>query len=103
RAAAACVASPLSLHDALPIFPQYRDGGVYLPLFDLGQHASGYPSGGGGPVQGELFCLPGLADIFCYKAGYIHVDSLLTRYWMNQDRKSTRLNSSHVSISYAVF
>src|SRR5699024_11441895 len=23
--------------------------------------------------------------------------------WLNQDRKSTRLNSSHVSISYAVF
>src|SRR5207249_12056442 len=24
-------------------------------------------------------------------------------YWLNADRKSTRLNSSHVSISYAVF
>src|SRR5690606_41277665 len=29
-----------------------------------------------------------------------HVDSPMTRY---QDRKSTRLNSSHVKISYAVF
>src|SRR5258708_23020496 len=26
-----------------------------------------------------------------------------TRSWMNQDRKSTRLNSSHQIISYAVF
>src|SRR5207249_11060569 len=27
----------------------------------------------------------------------------ITKSWLIQDRKSTRLNSSHVSISYAVF
>src|SRR5207249_8245147 len=38
---------------------------------------------------------------------YLNGDSLSTRYspldQINKDRKSTRLNSSHVSISYAVF
>src|SRR3712207_8923026 len=29
--------------------------------------------------------------------------SVVTQYWLGQDRKSTRLNSSHANISYAVF
>src|SRR5437868_13198581 len=32
-----------------------------------------------------------------------HVDRLIAEQRIAQDRKSTRLNSSHVSISYAVF
>src|SRR5690554_7157059 len=31
------------------------------------------------------------------------VSKLLLYYWHERDRKSTRLNSSHVRISYAVF
>src|SRR5436309_11531165 len=33
----------------------------------------------------------------------ISVQVLRQHQWINQDRKSTRLNSSHVKISYAVF
>src|SRR5207249_11926973 len=37
--------------------------------------------------------------------GYCHIvcNPLYTAYFTTEDRKSTRLNSSHVSISYAVF
>src|SRR5690625_6925184 len=34
---------------------------------------------------------------------YVHSNEQLLRQKMYQDRKSTRLNSSHVAISYAVF
>src|SRR5690606_40324702 len=30
-------------------------------------------------------------------------DSRVFKFWLSRDRKSTRLNSSHVKISYAVF
>src|SRR5438067_11383165 len=36
-------------------------------------------------------------------AGLAFVMAALTIVWRDTDRKSTRLNSSHVSISYAVF
>src|SRR5690606_40983557 len=76
-------ASPLSLHDALPISAD-RCGVRHHRGVGMGQHLPGHPgqlSGGEGRldegVVGEM-------------ADY-------------QDRKSTRLNSSHVKISYAVF
>src|SRR5690554_7758898 len=57
------------------------------------------------PVTGELTY--GLERIAMYIQG---VDSVYDLVWTNgpdgvdvQDRKSTRLNSSHVRISYAVF
>src|SRR3712207_6924420 len=65
----------LSLHDALPIFIQggLRTLGWLLP----GQlRSSAAPKGGFFPLQQEFLPL---------------------------DRKSTRLNSSHANISYAVF
>src|SRR3712207_8787690 len=70
----------LSLHDALPIFND-----------DIPDH-----------VEAEPF--PGLPastpwDILAQS------DKLIAADWelWNQDRKSTRLNSSHANISYAVF
>src|SRR3712207_7537791 len=67
----------LSLHDALPIFVPGRDG--------VGPAARPVPSAvhhvGRGPRGGRLRARP------------------LRR----EDRKSTRLNSSHANISYAVF
>src|SRR5690606_41506224 len=95
--------APLSLHDALPISRVGR--GVQpaaRPLLDLGQLVDHALAGEVGAAllrglrpqqerrgglhaeQGDL-ALPGL-------------DQLLVL-----DRKSTRLNSSHVKISYAVF
>src|SRR5699024_12170513 len=43
--------------------------------------------------------VPDLESIKSYKKGYEHGSSIDYK----KDRKSTRLNSSHVSISYAVF
>src|SRR5690625_7536044 len=63
----------LSLHDALPISDL------------VGGHLRGR-DGGGGRIGRELWC-----------------DEDDGRQDDLQDRKSTRLNSSHVAISYAVF
>src|SRR5437868_10727338 len=57
-----------------------------------------------GPVRREALGMrdrhigKGLAD-----HGHAMPADFLDRAWLEQDRKSTRLNSSHVSISYAVF
>src|SRR5699024_12801402 len=69
----------LSLHDALPIF------------FGVGVDGAGFAHGAG--VFGVVVDHHRRAD------GAVVVDPL----HVHQDRKSTRLNSSHVSISYAVF
>src|SRR5699024_11741666 len=74
--------SPLSLHDALPI----SDGTV--------------------PMLPGRFSVP----VMCGAAGSLDgvstlddVAALVAQRPARPDRKSTRLNSSHVSISYAVF
>src|SRR5439155_14623296 len=64
----------LSLHDALPIWPTAGQ-----PRQSLWSHQSGQF-----PAQGGL-------------------DQRAGDYSHSLDRKSTRLNSSHVAISYAVF
>src|SRR3712207_8744367 len=78
----------LSLHDALPI---YREGGS-----------------GATPVRATG---PGAhRDVFGAEAGREALEKSVTgltreraRYIEQRDRKSTRLNSSHANISYAVF
>src|SRR5699024_12834688 len=45
----------------------------------------------------------GMALTRITKAILENENSILTVYYFHLDRKSTRLNSSHVSISYAVF
>src|SRR5699024_12066674 len=94
------VCSPLSLHDALPIFRGETQRG-HGPQIDLRVWLMGSA------------LLP--ADDVIHKAGdpgRLHktADGFLIRGGGNGhpktppvDRKSTRLNSSHVSISYAVF
>src|SRR5690554_7732109 len=72
----------LSLHDALPIFP------------GLG-------------CQRIVVLLQRIFDAREFLAGLLvlgfHEDRLEYNSFENSDRKSTRLNSSHVRISYAVF
>src|SRR3712207_8070924 len=74
----------LSLHDALPILPRHADHGDLLPCHlpqrqeDKARKSSALPLRGGSR-RGRLQTLQGV------------------------DRKSTRLNSSHANISYAVF
>src|SRR5690606_41627673 len=64
----------------------------YTTLFRSGPQRS---AGGGGPRPGGIFCRLG-------RAGHpgAHTAGGVSR---RPDRKSTRLNSSHVKISYAVF
>src|SRR5690606_41641951 len=73
----------LSLHDALPI-------SFFLPAWPAAHEPSavtrlscGHPRHGSGPMKDSLRILHGAGTV--------------------SDRKSTRLNSSHVKISYAVF
>src|SRR5690606_42011755 len=93
----------LSLHDALPISDRLRDR-----LGDL-QHQPGAvldrsAIGIGalvGAVLGELVeqIAVGAMNLDAVEAGFDRVQ----RGLLERDRKSTRLNSSHVKISYAVF
>src|SRR5699024_11959977 len=87
--------SPLSLHDALPI---YR----------LGPGSREHLLRGGSRVSATLVCrtaeassrAPEPTGDRCKRSAGAVLDRLLVA---RRDRKSTRLNSSHVSISYAVF
>src|SRR5690606_40365520 len=80
----------LSLHDALPISPCL--------------HREGFSFGRSG-CRGREPASPGYPTARC--AGTEGRVALRRRWrWMDStrtDRKSTRLNSSHVKISYAVF
>src|SRR5690348_17556155 len=76
----------LSLHDALPIL--FRAAARARPVPAHGRPDRSAASTGPGGRRQEVLALPP----FAYP--------LRERY---RDRKSTRLNSSHPSISYAVF
>src|SRR5699024_12426227 len=75
----------LSLHDALPILQQMSTCVPAKPL--------------------ELRCSRcSMLLLQCLAAGLNSNNPQRPKLWMQcRDRKSTRLNSSHVSISYAVF
>src|SRR5207302_11414656 len=89
----------LSLHDALPISRDpcgtegaggLREAGTALRQGQPGCGAAG--CGGNRVAGGEIE----IAEDFAYLTGaYLAL--------VQRDRKSTRLNSSHVKISYAVF
>src|SRR3712207_7941474 len=76
----------LSLHDALPISEEPPPGVI--------------------PIQ-DVFLAEELADQLWVASGQelprFEVYARLRRFWVWEDRKSTRLNSSHANISYAVF
>src|SRR5690606_42153887 len=88
-----------SLHDALPIFKILNNGEI------LGQAQMAKDS----KELATLLCEKALRyDLTIPFARYVvmrqHELALpFKRYQMQPDRKSTRLNSSHVKISYAVF
>src|SRR5690606_42119164 len=99
HAAPATPAAPtLPLHDALPIFD--RPGGTRLVI------AAGDPLG---PEEQAVIAagamVLGLEVHGSRNEDQREIDrwSRLTDALLDGDRKSTRLNSSHVKISYAVF
>src|SRR3712207_7594742 len=71
----------LSLHDALPIVARVRELGWSIALDDVGAD----------PMS--------LAFMPLLRPDVVKLDLRLVQ----EDRKSTRLNSSHANISYAVF
>src|SRR5207247_11107112 len=84
---------PLSLHDALPIYGKLDDQAPIADVYLLLEHgnpksARVYPEGH------HMGRTPGQ-----------HPDEIANTIvgWLKEDRKSTRLNSSHEWISYAVF
>src|SRR3712207_7697380 len=73
----------LSLHDALPISGRGDAAGQELPLQRVADLLPQQPRGAGADGAGQRHREP--------------------ERGRRQDRKSTRLNSSHANISYAVF
>src|SRR5699024_12870180 len=85
---------PLALHDALPIL--YRSGQL-LPIREIAEAAHQKGILVGFDLAHSIGAMPHeLHDAGVDFAVWCH-------YKYMKDRKSTRLNSSHVSISYAVF
>src|SRR5690606_41948033 len=87
----------LSLHDALPILAAPSESESLNTNLEL-------RFDNGGPFRGTLRWVHGDSERRYTEA---RADSLVTRgseiTLPDGDRKSTRLNSSHVKISYAVF
>src|SRR5207253_11214685 len=93
----------LSLHDALPICI-LKDVAVVKPerLFDVDRafaFDAKIPVARDGEAIFERFCQPAVHAFDEFLLGTLS-HCLIVR---GKDRKSTRLNSSHVAISYAVF
>src|SRR5205807_8228062 len=88
---------PLSLHDALPICrpPHLTRHSRRCPPHQL-------PDGRGAKARGRRG--PGF-ETPSARSGCMSRDPVLVgrALWHREDRKSTRLNSSHLVISYAVF
>src|SRR5699024_12699845 len=92
----------LSLHDALPI-------SYTLKVMAVGYHSKEVEVSIDGGVNLDI----SLEPMYTYPGGEIGYDDGTAENarafydagngWAVKDRKSTRLNSSHVSISYAVF
>src|SRR5207249_10426442 len=93
----------LSLHDALPISHEQH------PLLDGDGHGRGAGDGGHPVTDGKESDRSAGLDLRVPTRGTAEAPDLrpsgspLPGPPSGSDRKSTRLNSSHVSISYAVF
>src|SRR5690606_41387600 len=95
NATATTVSYSLSLHDALPIFAGFRTD-EFHQFVGVAQFAAGQ-TGTAGQVATQRH--DAVNAQFFIAGEQIAQISLAVA----QDRKSTRLNSSHVKISYAVF
>src|SRR5690606_41192951 len=97
------VLSPLSLHDALPIC-----GDRFLNMFAALARTFPVLPLAGAKTRFQPVYVEDVAEVMwrCLiepdSAGQIYALAGPTTYSL-RDRKSTRLNSSHVKISYAVF
>src|SRR5207302_10933915 len=94
---------PLSLHDALPIYPRARRA---ISAYLVGSPERGIDTMTAGALLGSWAAEDPTDGLPEYLLGKdlanrgLYADAA-ERF--DRDRKSTRLNSSHVKISYAVF
>src|SRR5699024_11846420 len=87
--------SSLSLHDALPIL-------VYILMLVtvlLTDRAIFHYH----RIVPQIFHVMCRNEVLLHTNGIDVISHVMYEYYLKEDRKSTRLNSSHVSISYAVF
>src|SRR5204862_7588158 len=93
----------LSLHDALPISPWCGPCRMLSPLVDeLSKEYDGKVKVGkfntdDNPQVATRYKISAIPTLLFFKGG-----NFIARGDLGIDRKSTRLNSSHVEISYAV-
>src|SRR5699024_11412542 len=83
----------LSLHDALPIFMEMSHRSKVYDKIIKDAEAD----------LRELMNIPDNYKVLFLQGGASQQFAMIPMNLMKKDRKSTRLNSSHVSISYAVF
>src|SRR5690606_42152465 len=100
NATATCAISSLSLHDALPICDQ--------PGPHRAESVAALALVPGAAALDLVFALGQIVDDAVaghvgQRIGFFHIARLAPDDHAQLDRKSTRLNSSHVKISYAVF
>src|SRR5439155_20697442 len=90
---------PLSLHDALPISaPPFHPAGPAMATLLMG------PAGSVGSNRNPVPMTPAFLSLYVPPAMGMAGGTYNDRNaGVIGDRKSTRLNSSHVAISYAVF
>src|SRR5690606_40626264 len=93
---------PRSLHDALPIY-RYYEALVHPAMLRAPRRERVLAIGGGhGFLETELLRYPDLLELTVLVVDEDLLELSASAVWPG-DRKSTRLNSSHVKISYAVF
>src|SRR5699024_12098301 len=91
-----------SLHDALPIWVSAVDQNPDRQIEVLGQCHKTFTDTISGKSRAKRYALTELMD-YIRDGDTVRVASMDRLGRDTRDRKSTRLNSSHVSISYAVF
>src|SRR5699024_12218653 len=91
--------SPLSLHDALPIYRQPITRGEIEDVRGVAVSSQIIKT----LLEREWVRIVGYKDVPGKPAMLATTKAFLDYFNLQGDRKSTRLNSSHVSISYAVF
>src|SRR5207249_6271294 len=93
----------LSLHDALPISLSAVRHGMFILFYSYGWFGSTHNLK---RMRTQHSCIPWWLILSIAPMTFGQKDNkftILPESAAEEDRKSTRLNSSHVSISYAVF
>src|ERR1035437_372000 len=96
--------SDLQVNSTLPTFVRFLSVGGAAPYFFTGVRSSKHePGTGRRATHRGAYLRHGLVDCQCSQASALQRGAGRLAPGGYRDRKSTRLNSSHANISYAVF